>query len=72
MNAKDTVTITADMENNAETFWNNFRIEFPDLAMLLGAGNTITVNRKKWEKIKKISGFCDGPDYAREAIIEVQ
>ena len=72
MKAENTVTITADMENNAEAFWDNFRIEFPDLAMLLGAGNTMTIDRKKWEKIKSISGFCDGPDHAREAIIEVQ
>lgn len=71
MNANQSVTITADHENNAEIFWNNFQDAFQDLAHLLGAGNTVTISREKWVKIQAIPGFSDGPEFARGALIEV-
>jgi hypothetical protein len=68
----DKVKIMADMECNADQFWDNFREQFPVLAIEFDYANVVTVDRETWSKIQMAPGFCEGPEYAREALIEVQ
>jgi hypothetical protein len=61
--------ITVDYENNAETFWTNFRVHMPALAARFDLDSTAELTTEEWEKVQTIEGFADGPDYGREALL---
>jgi hypothetical protein len=63
------ITIKADDENNAETFWNAFDESYPEIANQVRNGEA-TVDAETWEKIKNLEGFSDGPSYAQDALLE--
>ena len=70
MTTTTTLTIAIDNENNADIFWAAFDEQMPELAAQLREGET-AVTKEIWEKIQSIEGFCDGPNYAPTALIEV-
>jgi hypothetical protein len=66
------VFVVVDDENNAETFWTNFRDSLPVWAATLAdtdAGESVRIPVYVWEQIQKIEGFASGPDHARTAIM---
>lgn len=63
------VKITADLENNAETFWDALSESFPEIAAQLREADTAVVDEKTWAAIQSLPGFDAGPDYARNALI---
>lgn len=67
---RNTVTVTADDENNAEVFWANLQDQHPGLAEELRRGEVV-VDAEVWSQIQLIEGFSDGPSYAPTALVEV-
>lgn len=64
------VIIKADDENNAEKFWAEFDKKFPEIAEQARKG-PVSVDVGTWAEIQNIKGFCDGPPYAMNAMVEV-
>jgi methylphosphotriester-DNA--protein-cysteine methyltransferase len=65
------VTIKADFENNAETFWAAFDEAYPEIANQVREGGA-TVDSATWRAIQSLEGFSDGPSYARDALMVVE
>ncbi len=72
MARKNTITITADDENNGDVFFCELREKFPSIAATLCTSGTCDVTREEWSAIQKLEGFSDGPDYAKSALVVVQ
>ena len=77
------VTVSADMENNAEVWWENFREEFPKLqetdpelwhlCKVLEAEATLVLGdpqliRRFFNFAESIPGYFDGPAHAPTAL----
>jgi hypothetical protein len=67
-----TVRIYADQENNAERFWDNFDKLFPVAACHIRRDGYALVTDEQWSDIKKIRGFAEGPEYAKDALVAHQ
>lgn len=65
------LTITADDENCADTFWGHLDMLFPEIADQLRKQNKAVVSPAVWEALQKLEGFRDGPAHAREALLVV-
>ena len=65
-----TIIITADEENNAETFWSEFDSAYPEIADQVREG-AATIDNATWDAIQKLAGFADGPEYARTPFVVV-
>ncbi len=72
MARKNTITITADDENNGDVFFCELRKKFPTIAATLCTSGTCEVTREEWAAIQNLEGFSDGPDYAKSALVVVQ
>lgn len=68
---KTFVAIQVDQENNAEQFWEELREYHENLADALGRDDCAIVKKEIWEAIKALPGFSDGPDYARDALLNM-
>ena len=68
MKKVEKVTIKADFENNAETFWAAFAKAFPAVANQVRGGKA-TIDGATWEAIQALEGFSDGPSYAPNALV---
>ena len=66
------IRIQADMEYNAESFWEIFHERFINICEQIRNNGSSTVTSEEWEAIKQLKGFGDGPSYARFALIESQ
>jgi hypothetical protein len=64
--------IYADMEYNAESFWEIFSERFTNICEPIRDNGSSTVTSEEWEAIKQLKGFGDGPSHARFALIESQ
>ena len=69
MARKNTITITADDENNGDVFFCELREKFPSIAATLCTSGTCDVTREEWAAIQKLEGFADGPAHARHALV---
>lgn len=65
----NTITIKADMENNADTFWAAFDEAYPEVADAIRKNDFATVDQATWDAIQNLEGFSDGPAYARNALL---
>jgi len=65
-----TIEITADSENNAEEFWFEFDYLFPVVSETIRSNGFAIVSPVEWDAIKSIKGFSEGPEYAKDALIE--
>jgi len=68
MNAIQTWTVTADMENNAEIWWSACRSQFPTIAEQLESGS-VEIDDSELAALKALPGFSSGPAHAREALL---
>lgn len=66
------IIIQADQENNAEEFWAELDTAFPKVAQQLRESGQVTVDQATWDAIQNLSGFSDGPSYARNALLVVE
>ena len=65
-----TIAITTDNENNAEVFWDSLRASHPSIAYSLGEGKIVHLTLETWKSIRQLPGFSDGPNHAKDALIE--
>jgi hypothetical protein len=64
------ITIKADDENNAETFWAALDQQYPAVAKALRESGEIAVTPELFGSLKQLPGFSDGPSYAPTALVE--
>lgn len=62
------IIIKADIENNAEEFWEAFEKEYPSIAHDVCNGYA-KVDTITWQKLQQLPGFSNGPSYAKNALI---
>lgn len=63
--------VVVDFEYSADDFWAELREEHPELAARFGEPLTtksVKVHEDEFRGMKKISGWKDGPDYARNPV----
>ena len=62
--------ISADHENNAETFWANCRQQLPAIWEKLH-DEVAELTDAEWSAVQAVEGFADGPEHARTALVVV-
>lgn len=63
--------VTIDLENNAEEFFAALAEKYPAIDQQLSDGEAV-ITDEEWQAIRLLPGFANGPDYAREALVEIE
>lgn len=62
--------IRIDDENNAEAFWEAIDDQYPTISASLRRNGHAIVSYKVYQALASLPGFSDGPEHARDALID--
>lgn len=65
--------VRVDEENNAELWWAELDAAYPEIAKSLRRNGCAVFHSgpgQVWDKLAALPGFSDGPEHARDALID--